>query len=110
MIMVYTHNNAPSPEFDSEGFLKDPRTWSEPIAEAIATRDGLATLTPKHWDVIRSLRAHYEKFGTVASAHSVCHSNHMGNYCIDELFGEDHKEVLKVAGIADPGEETKSYI
>jgi tRNA 2-thiouridine synthesizing protein E len=47
---------------DGEGYLVDPRDWSEEFARAEAALEGLA-LTAEHWEVIRLLREHYARHG-----------------------------------------------
>ena len=47
---------------DSEGYLVDPRDWSEAFARAQAASEGLA-LTAEHWEVLRLLREHYAQHG-----------------------------------------------
>jgi tRNA 2-thiouridine synthesizing protein E len=58
------------PLLDAEGYLVEPRQWTEAVAEALARREGLA-LTPEHWDVIRFMRAYYEEHQVAADARFV---------------------------------------
>lgn len=46
---------------DSEGYLVDLEDWSEDFVRAEAALEGLE-LTSEHWEVIRYLRAYYEKY------------------------------------------------
>jgi tRNA 2-thiouridine synthesizing protein E len=50
---------------DSEGYLRHLDDWSEDFARAQARAEGL-TLTPRHWEVIRFLRDHYQTHGVQA--------------------------------------------
>jgi len=45
--------------FDEEGFLVNPESWSERLAEILARDDGLLELEEIHWRVIRFLREYY---------------------------------------------------
>jgi tRNA 2-thiouridine synthesizing protein E len=45
---------------DEEGFLVEPRDWTEGFATAAASRDGL-NLTETHWGLIRYFREHFEE-------------------------------------------------
>lgn len=45
---------------DQEGYIQDMDQWTEGFAVAQAKKEGLE-LTDEHWDVIRFIRAHYEK-------------------------------------------------
>ena len=47
---------------DEEGFMTDPNAWTEAIAGAIATEEGLE-LTDRHWIVINFMRAEYSAKG-----------------------------------------------
>ncbi len=47
-------------ELDDEGHLKEFSRWSTEVARALAQRDGIE-LTEEHLEVIRMIRAYYEK-------------------------------------------------
>jgi len=44
---------------DANGFLVNPEDWNEEMAAEIATTEGIAELTERHWDVIKFLREEY---------------------------------------------------
>ena len=46
---------------DVQGFLKRRLTWSEQLAEHIASLDGVA-LTDEHWEIIHYFREYYEDY------------------------------------------------
>ncbi len=48
-------------ELDDRGYLRHYADWSEALAAQIAGADGI-TLEPAHWEIIRLLREHYERF------------------------------------------------
>jgi tRNA 2-thiouridine synthesizing protein E len=48
-------------ETNKHGFVVDPRSWSEALAEHMARQDGL-TLSEGHWEVISILRDHFAKY------------------------------------------------
>lgn len=98
------------PDFDSEGFLKNPQQWSERLASDIARHDGLTELTQSHWGVIHSLREHFDKFGAAPPAfRHVCHVNHLGRHGVEDLF-HSQREAWRIAGLPDPGEEARAYM
>jgi dissimilatory sulfite reductase related protein len=98
------------PDFDSEGFLRNPHQWSERLARKIARHDGLAELTHSHWGVIHSLREHFDKFGAAPpSFRHVSHVNHLGRHGVDALF-HSPREAWRIAGLPDPGEEARTYM
>jgi tRNA 2-thiouridine synthesizing protein E len=49
--------------FDREGFLWDPRQWTEEVAKALGKEVGLAELNETQWRVIRFLREYYFQNG-----------------------------------------------
>ena len=50
-------------EFDGDGFLIHPETWTKDVADEIAKADGIENLTEQHWAVIKVIRQNYEEKG-----------------------------------------------
>lgn len=96
-------------EFDEDGLLKYPALWNEAVAAEIARRDGIGPLTEEHWQVIRSLRKHYAKFGAVPAMSHICHNHGKDKYWIHDLF-HTCLGAWRVAGLPNPGEEAKTYM
>ncbi|HSN22181.1 MAG TPA: TusE/DsrC/DsvC family sulfur relay protein [Usitatibacter sp.] len=48
------------PDLDAEGYLVDPRHWTEEVARVLAEREKIQ-LTEEHWDVIRFMRGYWEE-------------------------------------------------
>jgi tRNA 2-thiouridine synthesizing protein E len=48
---------------DEDGFLVNPESWSEELAEILAREDGLNELTETHWRILKFLRTHYRENG-----------------------------------------------
>lgn len=95
---------------DTEGFISDPKAWSEDLAKRIARNDGLPELTTEHWVVIHALREHFYRFGAAPPAFShICNEHHLGKHCVENLFRSD-REAWRIAGLPDPGEEAKAYM
>ena len=46
---------------DKQGFLKKRLSWSQPLADHMASLDGV-TLTQEHWEVINYFREYYEDY------------------------------------------------
>ena len=55
---------------DAEGYLLDLDDWSEDFARALAREEGLE-LTPRHWELIRFLREHYQTHGVQAQVRAM---------------------------------------
>lgn len=97
------------PQFDRDGLLKDPATWSEGVAVKIAARMGVAELTDTHWKIILSLRAHYKRFGVPPAPSQICLEHGLDKNCAHDLF-HSALAAWKVAGLPNPGEEAKEYL
>lgn len=50
------------PPLDSDGFLLDPEAWSEQVAQAFATREGI-TLEQRHIEILHALRRYFLQHG-----------------------------------------------
>jgi tRNA 2-thiouridine synthesizing protein E len=59
-----------TPRRDADGYLVDPREWTEDIALAIAREEGIK-LGPDHWDVIHFMRRYWEEHQIAADARFV---------------------------------------
>ena len=46
-------------EVDQEGFITDPKIWTEEIALQFAKLEGVDQLTEEHWAVIKYIRTYY---------------------------------------------------
>ena len=55
---------------DADGYLVDPRQWTEDIAVAFARKEGIE-LGPDHWDAIRFMRSYWEEHQITADARFV---------------------------------------
>jgi TusE/DsrC/DsvC family sulfur relay protein len=95
-------------KFDVDGFLIDPGSWNEELAQSIAVKEGVGELNGDHWVIIRYLRQHYLNGGLPAVSH-VCHVNHFDSNCLPDLF-LSVKSAWRIAGLPNPGEEAKSYM
>ena len=94
-------------QFDEDGFLLDPLSWTPELAIEIADADGLLNLTSAHWKIIDYLREHYLTSGTLSVMNHVCRVNHLERHCVHELF-HNPREAWRVAGLPNPGEEART--
>lgn len=105
-----TPQTVPSPAiFDSDGFLIDSSSWSEGLADRIARNDGLGELTETQIGLLHALRREYSKHGAVTALSHVCHLTGQNANCMQYLF-PNPREVWRVAGLPNPGEEAKAYL
>lgn len=95
---------------DTDGFMLHPEEWNELIANHLAETDGIAPLTDAHWAIIQTLRRHFFAVGGVPSLRHVCVENHLDPHCIPNLFKDHGREVWRIAGLPNPGEEATTYL
>ena len=90
-------------EVDAEGFMTTPEQWNERIAEAIATENGIAELTERHWLVVRFMRERYLETGNAPSIRSLGKESGVPVKELYQLFPKGPaKLAAKIGGIPKP--------
>lgn len=97
-------------DFDEEGFLREPRQWSEPLAREIAANLGIPELSEAHWQFVRYLREHYLKYQNLPVMEHVSRAIGLGKDAWRTLFDGGPLQAWKIAGLPDPGIEAKTYM
>jgi dissimilatory sulfite reductase related protein len=88
---------------DAEGYMSNPKDWTPDIAAAIATAEGIATLTDRHWVVINYCRADFEKTGTAPTLRRITKESGVNTKELYDLFpGGPAKKVARIAGLGKP--------
>jgi len=88
---------------NDEGFLADPSQWTEEMAPQIARSEGIAELTPRHWQVIRFMRAQYQAKGTGPTVRVLGKTSGVTVKELYQLFPKGPaKTAAKIAGIPKP--------
>lgn len=88
---------------DEDGFLQEPDLWSEGVATAFATDEGIEGLTEEHWKVIRYLREYYLKNKIAPMVRRLCKETGCDVKKIYELFPSGPaKGACKLAGLPKP--------
>ena len=89
---------------NEEGFLVDPGIWTEDLALALAlAEEGLDSLTPEHWAVIRFIRRHFEEKQGAPMVRAVCKGTGLRLQQIYDLFPSGPaKGACKLAGLPKP--------
>ena len=88
---------------DAEGFLTDPAEWNEQIAAAIASDNGIAELTDRHWQVVRFMRETYLRDGEAPSIRSLGKTSGVSIKELYQLFPKGPaKLAAKIGGIPKP--------
>ena len=87
---------------DAEGFLQQPDQWDRTVAEAMASKLGLA-LTDRHWMVIDFMRNTYLETGRAPSIRSLGKQSGVPIKELYQLFPKGPaKLAAKLAGIPKP--------
>ena len=85
-------------EVDGEGFLKEPDSWNERVACALALQEGVDELTKERMSIISFLRAYYSEFHSFPILRAVCKNIHQPKECVSEQF-IDPLKAWKIAGL-----------
>ena len=99
-----------TPDCDEEGFLTNPDLWNKSVARQLAEMEGIEQLNDRQWQFITTLRQYYFTFHTLPQIRRICHINHLGHNCGNQLFNNHAIDAWRIAGLPDPGEEAKSYM
>jgi len=90
-------------DLSEEGFLVDPGQWTEDIAIELAHREGIASLTDRHWQVIRFMRDEYRAKGTGPPVRALARTSGVPIKELYELFPKGPAKIAaKIAGIPKP--------
>jgi len=90
-------------EVDEDGFMQEPDQWSEEVAAALATTEGVDELTEEHWKLVNYLRDYYKQFGIAPMIRKLCKETGFPLKKIYELFPSGPaKGACKVAGLSKP--------
>ena len=89
-------------EFDNDGFLVDPNSWTEDLGRAIAARQGI-DLTDDHWTVINFARKEFESNGEAPTLRRITKQSGVSTKEIYQLFpGGPAKVASMIAGLGKP--------
>lgn len=90
-------------EVDEDGFMEEPEQWTDAVALALATTEGVDALTDEHWKLINYLREYYAKYGIAPMVRKLCKETGFPLKKVYELFPSGPaKGACKVAGLAKP--------
>ncbi|MGA7987432.1 MAG: TusE/DsrC/DsvC family sulfur relay protein [Candidatus Dormiibacterota bacterium] len=88
---------------NDEGFFEDPSQWSEAMVPELAQAEGIATLTDRHWKVIRFMRNEYLQKGTGPTVRVLGKTSGVSIKELYELFPKGPAKVAaRIAGIPKP--------
>jgi TusE/DsrC/DsvC family sulfur relay protein len=88
---------------NDEGFFADPQQWREEMAPQIARENGIGSLTPQHWQVVKFMRHEYAENGTGSSVRALSKTSGVSIKDLYQLFPKGPaKLAAKIAGIPKP--------
>jgi dissimilatory sulfite reductase related protein len=88
---------------NDEGFFTDPAQWTEDMAAQIASQEGIAELTDRHWQVIKFMRHEYEAKGTGPTVRVLGKTSGVTVKELYQLFPKGPAKIAaKIAGIPKP--------
>lgn len=93
-----------SVQVNDEGFMTNPAEWDKTIAEMIAQEEGVAELTPAHWQVIEFCRSSAPKLnGKSPTLRQITNGTTVSTKELFALFPKGPaKKVAKIAGLGKP--------
>jgi TusE/DsrC/DsvC family sulfur relay protein len=93
---------------DEDGFLVRLEDWTETVARILAAREGTAELSEDKLDILKFMRAYYQKHRFFPIVRFVCKNVHQPRNCVTDQF-IDPVTAWKLAGLPNPGEEVRMF-
>ncbi len=88
---------------NDEGFMTDPNEWTQEIAEAIATQEGIEMLTGDHWKIIDFCRETGLESGSAPTLRQITTGTNVTTKELFKLFPKGPaKKVAKISGLGKP--------
>ncbi len=85
-------------EIDDDGFLSNLEDWNENVAQELASREGVETLSREQIEIINFMRSYYLKFKVFPILNQLCKIVHQPKKCVNEQFINPEK-AWKIAGL-----------
>ncbi len=90
-------------DVNDEGFMTNPKQWTQDIAVVLAHEEGIAELTPAHWKVIEFCRQSAATSGKAPTIRTITTSSGVSTKDLFALFPKGPaKKVAKIAGLGKP--------
>ena len=90
-------------EVDEDGFMQEPDAWSEAVASALATTEGVDEMSDDHWKLVKYIRNYYLEYGVAPMIRKLCKQTGFKLKYVYELFPSGPaKGACKVAGLPKP--------
>ncbi|MBU0943687.1 MAG: TusE/DsrC/DsvC family sulfur relay protein [Proteobacteria bacterium] len=85
-------------QIDEHGFLADLNDWNEDVAQVLATREGVETLSREQMEIISFMRKYYLRNKVFPILNQLCKVVHQSKECVNEQFINPEK-AWKIAGL-----------
>ena len=90
-------------QVNAEGFMTNPGEWSRDVAVAIAHEEGIAELTPAHWQVINYCRNDGISSGKAPTLRRITTQTGISTKEMFTLFPKGPaKKVARISGLGKP--------
>ncbi len=90
-------------QVNDEGFMTDPNEWTKEIAVEVAKEEGIADLTPVHWQVIDFCRMDAGSSGKAPTLRRITSTAGVTTKDMFALFPKGPaKKVAKISGLGKP--------
>ena len=88
---------------NEEGFFLHPEQWHETMVPALAAEAGIDEVTDAHWQVVRFVRAQYDRTGSGPTVRVLGTTSGVSIKELYELFPRGPAKVAaRIAGIPKP--------
>ena len=90
-------------QVNDEGFMTNPSEWTKDIAVEIAKEEGLAELTPAHWQIIDFCRKSAATSGKAPTLRQITSGTGVSTKELFALYPKGPaKKVAKISGLGKP--------
>jgi len=90
-------------QVNDEGFMTNPAEWTKDIAVEIAKEEGIAELTPAHWQIIDYCRKTAAASGKAPTLRQITSGTGVSTKDLFALYPKGPaKKVAKISGLGKP--------
>jgi len=98
--MTNLNLNGKNIRVDDKGYLVDTGMWNEDVAQALAQREGIDSLSKGQWEIVRQLREYYATYKVFPILDNICRIAHHPDKCVHNQFINPEKS-WKIAGLPE---------
>jgi TusE/DsrC/DsvC family sulfur relay protein len=103
MTEVIAQDRLANVEFNDEGYMVDPHSWTPEIARVLAQLEGIEELNEAHWNIIEFCRDRAAENGSAPTLRQITKGTGISTKELFTLFPKGPaKKVAKIAGLGKP--------